>query len=152
MRFFIPLVILATTTSSDLAGAPPAKEKRVVQPALWWSDLGRKSDGSGPTFKATTRLISGAKEFATVWNQLGLKGEVPRVNFKDYLVVVDFRVSGIDFRPTGGLAIDPKGNAKLAGLPAHWIQTNAGWYSTTIGVFPRKGIVSVEGQKLPAAE
>jgi hypothetical protein len=63
--------------------------------------------------------------------------------------VVVFRESGVDFELQGGLATNSKGNARVVGLAAHWLATNAGWYSTTIGVFPRTGIVGVEGQKLP---
>ena len=152
MRRFLLVVILAALASPGLYGDPPAKEKPVVRPVMWWSDLGRVSDGGGPAFRATTRLISDAKEFTKVWNQFGLKGPVPRVNFADYFVVVVFRESGVDFELHGGLAIDPKGNARVVGLAAHWLATNAGWYSTTIGVFPRTGIMSVEGHKLLKAK
>jgi hypothetical protein len=148
MRLFSLLAALAATCSSALCTDPPAKEPVVVRPAKWWSDLNRISDGGGSTLKSTTKLISDAEEFAKAWNQLGLKGEAPTINFKDYVVVVVFRQSGVDFKLSGGLETDAKGHAKVVGPPAHRIATNAGWYSTTIGVFPRKGIVSIEGQKL----
>jgi hypothetical protein len=151
MRRFILFVLLAAAPSTGLCGNPPGKEK-VIRPVMWWSDLGRVSDGGGPAFKSTTKLIADAKEFTKTWNRLGLKGPVPRVNFKDYFVVVTFRESGIDFEVHGGLATDAKGAAKVVGFPAHHMATNAGWYSTTIAVFPRRGIVTVEGQKLGVAK
>jgi len=131
---------------------PPGKEPEVVRPVMWWSELGRVSDGGGPAMKSMTHCVTDAKGFAKEWDRLGVKGPMPRVNFKDYFVVVVFRESGLDFEITGGLATGPKGNAKVVGLPAHQLATNAGWYSTTLGVFPRRGIASVDWQNLPQVE
>ena len=152
MRLAILLSVLAVASPLAVRADPPAKEADVVRPVLWWSDLNRVSDGGGPAFKSTTSCITDAKAFAKAWDMLGTKRALPKVNFMDYFVVVVFRAEGVDFELTGGLVTDPKGNAKVVGRAAHHIVTNAGWYSTTIGVFPRKGIASVEGHKLPAVE
>ncbi len=71
------------------------------------------------------------------------------MNFKDYIVVVVFRHDGVDFGGHGGLAVHADGEAKVVGWPVAYKATNAGWYSSTLAIFPRKGITSVEGQKLP---
>jgi hypothetical protein len=152
MQTFILPVIMAAMPLPGLCGDAPAKESEVVRPVLWWSDLSRVSDGGGPALKSHTELLTDAKSFAKFWTKCEMKGAAPQINFKDYFVVVAFRESGVDFQLNGGLAVGGKGDAKVVGLPAHRIVTNAGWYSTTIGVFPRKAIVSVEGHKLPAVE
>ena len=152
MRTFFLLTILLSLPALALSAEPPIKEaKTTVRPALWWSDLNRFSDGGGEGVKPKTSLLTTTAELTKVWVEMKLKGELPKVNFKDYFVVVVLRVSGVDF-DNGGLATNDKGEAQVVGLPAHHIVTNAGWWSTTIGIFPRKGIVSVEGVKLPALE
>ena len=153
MRSAILLVVMFAAASLVARAEPPAgKEPLIVRPVLWWSNLKRLSDGGGGVLPATTTLVTDPKSFAKEWDRLGLKGQPPKVNFKEYVVVVAFRVSGLEFEASGGLEIDPKGDAKVVGPNAFVIMTNAGWYSTSIGVFPRRGITTIGGQKLPAGE
>lgn len=153
MRRVIRLAALAAVLPLAARAEPPGGEVRpVVRPVLWWSDLKRVSDGGGGVLPATTAVVTDARAFAREWDRLGLKGPAPRVNFKEYVVVVAFRVSGLEFEARGGLELDPTGNANVVGPPAFVIGTDAGWYSTTIGVFPRRGVTAVGGQKLPAVE
>ncbi len=152
MRSLILLIVAVAIVAPTVSADPPAQQTPVLRPALWWSDLRRVSDGGGPALKASTRLVGDAKGFAEVWAQLGLKGQAPAINFKDYFAVLAFRRDGLDFQLLGGLAIDAAGDAKVVGLPAHPLVTNAGWYSSTLAVFPRTGVVSVDGHKLPKAE
>ena len=153
MRSAILFAVLAATSQLATRAEPPVgKEPPVARPVLWWSDLKRVSDGGGGVLPSTTACVTGPKEFAREWERLGLKGAPPKVNFKEYVVVVVFRVSGLEFEASGGLEVDPKGIAKVVGPNAFVIRTNAGWYSTTIGVFPRRGIMTIDGHKLPAVE
>ena len=153
MRYAILLAVVGATALPAARCQPPVgKEQQVVRPVLWWSDLKRVSDGGGGVLPATATLVTDPKGFAKEWDRLGLKGQPPKVNFKEYVVVVAFRVSGLEFEASGGLEVDPKGNAKVVGPHAFVIMTNAGWYSTTIGVFPRRGITTIDGQKLLASE
>ncbi len=133
----------------ELVQPPPKEKKKVVRPVLWWSDLGRVSDGGGGVIPARTEVAADADGFAKLWKTHKLPGVPPRVNFREYVVVSAFRVSGVDFSVSGGLAVDAKGNAAVVGTPAFIIATNAGQYSTTIGVFPRAGLERVEGQAVP---
>lgn len=145
------LIILATAATVLLACSdPPRKEDRIVRPALWWSGLGRMSDGGGPAFPETCELVTDAEAFDKLWKKLGLKEAHPRINFKDYFVVVVFRPFGLDFELGGGLAVDERGDAQPRGMRLDADTMNSGVYSTTIGVFPRDGIRSVQGKKLPA--
>jgi hypothetical protein len=154
MRFAILLPIVAAISLLGPARAAPTdaptKEPKVVRPAIWWSGVGRLSDGGGPGFKPSTDLITDAKAFAKLWKQFGLQGEVPRVNFNDYFVLVDFRRFGLDFDLNGGLAVNKSGDARIRGLPFHPDNMNSAFHSTTIGIFPRAGVNSVAGKKLPA--
>jgi hypothetical protein len=150
MRYAMLLIMVTVTPVLDACSDQPRKKERVVRPAMWWSGLGRVSDGGGPALKATSESIADAEAFGKLWKNLGLKEAPPRVNFKDYFVVVVFRPFGLDFELSGGLAIDERGDAQPRGMRLDADNMNSGVYSTTIGVFPRAGIKSVEGKKLPA--
>jgi hypothetical protein len=155
--WFAKLLALAAATSllvppPGACADPPGKESKVVRPAIWWSGLGRISDGGGPGLKPSTDLITDAKAFAKLWKQFGLQGEVPQVNFKDYFVVVDFRRFGLDFGFGGGLEVDERGDARTRGLPFHPDNMNSAFHSTTIGIFPRASVKSVAGKKLSAMD
>jgi len=151
MRYALMLTMLAEFLAGQ-GDAPAKTEKLVVRPVLWWSDLKRVSDGGGAPLLSTITCVTDPKAFVKEWDRLGLKGTPPRINFKEYVAVVVFRVAGLDFEANGGLEVDPQGNAKVIGPDAFTILTNAGWYSTTIGVFPRRGISAIDGRKLPAGE
>lgn len=131
-----------------VAARVPALEAR---PALWWSGLGRAhSAGPASALKQSVTLISGPKQFAGVWKRLGLKAAAPTVNFNEYFVVVVNRPLGLDLSaPFGKLCIDAKGDAKVVGLNAHADDRDSIAISSTLAVFPRTGVRSVEGKKLP---
>jgi hypothetical protein len=148
---FLTLTFLASESFGQKKDAKPPKEPKVVRPAIWWSGVGRISDGGGGGLKPTTDLITDAEAFAKLWKQVGFKGEVPRVNFKDYFVLADFRAFGLDFTLRGGLALDERGDARAVGLRADPDNMNSAIHSTTIGIFPRAGITSVGGKKFPVA-
>jgi hypothetical protein len=156
MRFaLIFTVVAATSLLGPAPGArtdPPTKASKVVRPAIWWPGVGRISDGGGPGLKPTIYLITDAEAFAKLWKKLGLKGELPRVNFQDYFVLVDSRRFGLDFAIGGGLAVDERGDARAGGFRADPDARNSAVHSTTIGVFPRAGIKSVGGKKLPVSK
>src|SRR5262245_12081701 len=148
MRCAMPLVALAVTPLLVACADSPGKEAQIVRPAVWWCGLNRFSDG-GARVEPTTDLITDAEGFAKLWKRLGLKGEAPRVDFKDHFVLVLVRPLGLDFR-VGGLAVDEQGEAKARGARVHPDNMNSMFHSTTIAVFPRDRIKSVEGKKLPA--
>ncbi|HKB42531.1 MAG TPA: hypothetical protein VKD72_39250, partial [Gemmataceae bacterium] len=100
-------------------------------------------------------FITGPEEFARLWGQLVLQlpqKAPPPVDFKDHFVLVLVRLDGFDLA-AGGLAVAGQGEAKVqraVGVPLGGFMGNV-YYSTTIAVFPRDRIKSVEGKKLPAA-
>ena len=152
MRLVILFVGLVAAGGAGQSDDPAAKaDPKVVRPVVWWPDLNRVSDGGGGVIPARTEVAADVAAFAKLWAAQKLPGAPPRVNFRDHVVVAAFRVSGIDFAPGGGLAVDARGNATVVGTPAFIIKTNAGAYSTTVGVFPRAGIVAVEGRPVPPA-
>jgi hypothetical protein len=145
-----------------------ADEPTKVRPIAWWSDLGRRSSGGGPVGGQKIVLITDAKAFAKAWsdmqpNETGPKfkgadklkfpGLAPEINFSDYFVLVVTKPLGLDFaQPFGHLLVDGSGNAKIRGIALHGDNMNSVWISTTIAIFPRDGIKSVESKKLPPIE
>jgi hypothetical protein len=153
MRSLILLAVVVVGTSSPSFADPPAKEPKMLRPVMWWSGLNRVSDGGAGGDEQTVILISDAKEFNKVWTSLGTKVDAPQVNFKDYFVLVVRKPLGLDLSPPfGHLALDDKGEAKIRGLNAHPDSMNSRFHSSTIALFPRSGIKTVEGSKLPAGE
>jgi hypothetical protein len=152
MRYVV-LLLVAVVPLHTLRGEPPKKEEkeRLVRPVLWWSGLGRISDGGG-RLDPSSALITDAEAFAKLWKQYEMKGEVPAVNFADYFVVADFRALGLTFEFGGGLVVGEGGDSKLRGLGLHPDVMNSQFHSTTIAVFPREGVKTVAGKKLPAAK
>jgi hypothetical protein len=152
MRHVVLLLVVVAPLAA-VGAEPPKKEEKehVVRPVLWWSGLGRISDGGG-RLDPSSALITDAEAFAKLWKQYEMKGAVPRVNFADYFVVADFRALGLTFEFAGGLVIDARGDSKLRGLPRDDDVMNSAYHSTTIAVFPREGVKSVAGKKLLAAK
>ena len=109
------------------------------------------SDGGAGGDKQEVDLIAECKELAQAWKYLGLKGTVPEVNFKDYFVLVVRRPLGLDLH-SGGLAVAEGGEAKIQGRGVHPDEMNSRIHSSTIAIFPRSGIKTVEKTKLPATE
>ena len=159
MTLFVAVAQAAADEPSKPLAAPVAKSQ-LVRPVLWWSDLNRFSDGGSSGPKPRLAVLADAGQLAAEWDALKLTMPVPKVDFQANFALLIFRESGFDFRKSGGLTaraeiegglmVDPQGEAKLLGVPASITGTNAGWHSTTIAIFPRQGIVTVEGQKTAA--
>jgi len=147
---FMSLALLAMCAGSGLCD-DPQKEPKIIHPVLSWSGLNRFSDGGGPGPKPHILLITDAKTFAKIWDNMELRGDVPQVNFEDYFVLTVTRPGGLDFSAWGGLALNEKGKATVHGRDVHPDNMNSRYHSTTIGIFPRSGIQTVDGMKLPAA-
>ena len=152
MRVAILLTMLAAGITLTARSEPPdGKERSILRPVLWWSDLDRVSAKSGAVLPSKTTCITDPKEFDKEWARLGFTATPPNVNFKEYVVVVVFRINGLDYDAKGGLAMDAKGNAKVVGVNTiPFADSDVTDYTTTIGVFPRRGITTINGQQLPA--
>jgi hypothetical protein len=148
MRCAILIVVVTAAPQLGARADPPVKESQIVRPSVWWSGLNRFSDGGGRV-EPVTRLVTDAGEFAKLWTRFGLKVEAPQVDFRNNFVLVLLRPLGLDFE-VGGLTVDEHGASKARGMPVHPDFMNSSFHSTTIAVFPRDGIKSVEGKKLPA--
>lgn len=151
MRIIMLLAVLAAEMSLPLSAAgfePPAqKERSVVRPVMWWPDLKMVNDNK--VLPSTTTCFNEAKQFNEEWSRVVFTSRPPFVNFKEYFVVVTFRELGLDYGTSGGLEVDAKGNAKVLGEPIYpHTDSDRRTYSTTIGVFPRRGITTIHGQKL----
>ena len=155
MRYVVLIVVMAAAHFQAFGEESKQKnereKERLVRPVLWWSGLGRISDGGGRLDPASA-LITDTEGLAKLWKQYQIKDEVPRINVEDYFVVTDFRALGLTFEFAGGLAIKEGGDAELRGLPRDADVMNSMFHSTTIAVFPRAGVKSVAGKKLPAVE
>src|SRR5262245_1643550 len=112
MRYAMLLAVVAAAQLVGKCPAPPKGEPRIARPALWWSGIGPISDG-GARLDPSSTLVTDEKTFAKLWKQLELKGDIPRVNFRTYFVVVVFRAGGLDFGFGGGLVINDRGDAKV---------------------------------------
>ena len=151
MRYLLVFAMVIVGPLSVYHAAPPAQEPKLVRPVSWWSGLNPVSDGGAGGDKQEVDLIAERKELAQAWKYLGLKGTVPEVNFKDYFVLVVRRPLGLDLH-SGGLAVAEGGEAKIQGRGVHPDEMNSRIHSSTIAIFPRSGIKTVEKTKLPATE
>jgi hypothetical protein len=150
MRYLVCLALIVTGQWSGVSAAPPGKEPVKVRPVLWWSGLNPVSDGGSGGGGQKIVLVTDAKAFAKLTRALELKGPCPQVNFKEYFVLVVHKPLGLDLsQPFGFLAVDGQGEAKVRGLPVHPDSMNSAIHSSPIAVFPRSGIKTVEGKKLP---
>jgi hypothetical protein len=154
MRYLIGLAVLVLWPWSAFPAASSGKEPAKVRPVLWWSGLAPFSDGGGGGGAGQTMvLITDAKTFAKTAKDLKLTEPCPQVNFKEYFVLVVYKRFGLDLSPPiGCLAVDARGAAKIRGLPAHLDSMSSAIYSTTVAIFPRSGIKTVEGKRMPARQ
>jgi hypothetical protein len=151
MRILVLLAVIVVWPLSGFAADPPAKEPAVIRPVLWWAGLHPHTDVGGGGGGQDVQLITRARDHTRVWKLLEPKAQVPEVNLKDYFVLVVHRPGGLTFL-FGGLALDDQGEAKIGGIDEHPDNMNSRIYSSTIAVFPRRGIKTVEGKPLPAVE
>src|SRR5262245_6767758 len=151
MQFCLSLAVTIGCAYPGLCDNPPNAPK-IIRAVLSWSDLNRFSDGGARGPKAQVLLVTDAKTFAKIWHNLKLPREVPQVNFEDYFVLAVTKPLGLDLSlPWGGLALDDKGRATIRGSDVHADDMNSRFHSSTLAIFPRSGIQTVEGMKLPAA-
>jgi hypothetical protein len=132
-------------------GHKVAALENVARPVVWWSGLGlRYTAGPASALKRDVAVITRPKQLAAAWKRLGMKAAVPSVDFDAHFVVVVTKPLGLSLAaPFGHLSVDAKGNAMLHGLPAHADDRGSIAVSSTLAVFPRRGVKSVEGKKLP---
>ena len=153
MRYLIWLAVIVICPWSAFSAGEPAKEPTKVHAVLWWSGLEPRSDGGGGGSEQTIVLITDAKAFAKTAETLKVKEPRPQVNFKEYFVLVVRKPLGLDLSPPFGfMVVDAQGEAKIRGLPAHPDSMNSRIHSSTIAIFPRAGIKTVEGNKLSAGQ
>jgi hypothetical protein len=151
VRSLLSLALVAGFVSACPAAAPPPEPPKLVRPVVSWSALNVYYDGgSGVKDYLEVDLLTERKEFAQAWKYLAQPQPMPEVNFDEYFVVVVRKPLGLRFS-SGGLAVDRRGQARLlTGFPEHPDNRAGRTHSSSIGIFPRAGITTVNGKKLPA--
>ncbi len=146
----VNLLTLAVLVTVVISASIQADEPKLVRPILWWVGVNSFSDGGSGGVKESTHCFTNAEAWAKQWELLKLPGACPQVDFEKHVVVLAQRVYGLNFEPHDGLVVGEKGEARLVGRKHTQVIMNAGIWSTTIAVFPRKGIESIDGVKLTA--
>lgn len=147
MRSLLSLALLAGLVSVASAAAPPPEPPKIVRPVLSWSALRPVYDGGARVSDDwEIDLLTEPKELAQAWKYLALPLPTPQVNFDEYFVIVVRKPLGLRF---GGLAVDRRRQATIRGFAEHWDNRAGRTHSSSVGVFPRAGITTVNGKKLP---
>jgi hypothetical protein len=129
-----------------LPTASLAEEPTLVAPAVtWYGSALHKFEARGAV---EIKVLSDARAFAKRWKRWRPKEKVPSVNFTDYFVVEAVQPGGVFFLI--GLILDQRGKAILNGIGVQQGVAVPRGYGYAFALFPRKGVKTVNGQKLSA--
>lgn len=136
------LLVLAAACLVGAAAAPSADAQKKTRKKI---EITRKYSGSVENAKlAKPDAIVSEKSLAAVWKAWGAEGAVPNVDFEKFIVVGVYSVgSRLNL---AGANLDEKGNLTVLGFGTRDIRPG---FRYVLGVVPREGIKTVNGQKLP---
>lgn len=137
---FLACTLLASLCLSSLALADDAADKKKVLITMKWNG----SVVDEELRKEAPECITSYKGLDKVWNAWKIKGQAPKLDFSEIMVVAVYssgsRLSFTD--PT----LDEKGNLEVVGFGTRDLRPG---FRYVLGVVSKAGVKTVNGKKLP---
>jgi hypothetical protein len=134
-------VLLVLFLFIPLAPQARADKKEVSQTKEW-----KGSVDDADLAKDVPDYVADVKAFAKLWKKWGIEGKVPKVDFKNEIVIVS-TTSGS--RLSLSARLDDQGDLEVVGIATSDFGPGFRYAMETV---PRKGVKTVNGKKLKTAK
>ncbi|MBY0230253.1 MAG: hypothetical protein K2W96_13300 [Gemmataceae bacterium] len=138
-------LVLVALVAADVSAKrkPPVEAGKKFAPSQNWTAV--VSDNALADEAPKSPVITDAKTFEKLWKAWRKDDKLPAVDFKDHFVLVTLSKGGPN-KPNINGTLDDKGNLKVVAFST---LIGGDGFGYSIATFPRKGVKTVNGEKLP---